>query len=85
MINNYEDQKPYLFSDDGQRMFLKIRDRADSLIREAGCARMQEIIAGSTGDSWAMLACVDRLVELKEIVEIPQVRIAGQHRIFIRS
>jgi hypothetical protein len=36
------------------------------------------------GVSWEQLACVDRMVELGELVEIKQDNPAGQHRIFTR-
>lgn len=67
----YEEQKEELFTDDGQKMFLKIRDKAHRLLKEAGAFRQQEVISDcGGGDSWTMIACVDRLVELGEIVEL---------------
>lgn len=69
---NYERQKKELFTDEGQRMFLKIRDRVHALLKKAGAFRQQEAISGSGGDSWTMIACIDRLVELGEIEEIPR-------------
>lgn len=80
----YEVEKPKLFTDDGQRMLLKIRDTAFTLIELAGVVRFQEMTGGVSGDSWTMLACADRLVELGDLVEIPQENIAGQHRVFRR-
>ena len=83
---NYEKEKPFLFTDEGQRMFLKVRDKTQSLMKLAGCARSQEMISGNTGSSWSMLACVDRMVELKEIREITNRNIvAGQHRVFVSN
>lgn len=83
MPYDYAESRPHVFTESGQVMFLQIRDNAKHLIQEAGAARMQEIISGCAGDSWAMLACVDRLVELGEIVEVTAGhRVAGQHRIF---
>lgn len=83
---DYLTEKPKLLTDDGQRQFLKVRDAAARLCKEAGCCRMQEIWtkANLTGDSWFMLACVDRLVELGELRELNgnTVGRAGQHRIF---
>lgn len=80
----YEEQRPEIFTESGQRMFIKIRDNAQQLLKKAGAARMQELMTGcGCVDSWHMLACVDRLVELGEIREIPQERCAGQHRIFV--
>ncbi len=82
---NYETEKPRLFTDEGQRMFLKIRDHANELLAKAGAARCQELMDGSGGgDSWQMLACVDRLVELGELREIKYGDCAGQYRIFTK-
>lgn len=80
----YEDQKQNIFTEDGQKMFLKIRDKVQSLLTIAGACSMGCAIGGASGDSWDMLACVDRLVELEEIKEIKQNKVAGQHRIFIK-
>lgn len=86
MSYSYQTERKNVFTENGQVMFLAIRDNAKSLIASAGCARMDKIIAGcGGGDSWTMLACVDRLVELGEIVEVKQlVAVAGQFRIFTR-
>lgn len=81
---NYQTEKPKIFTEDRQRMFLAIRDKVHQLIAQAGCVRMQEATSKQCGDSWQMLACVDRLVELGEIREVPQAECAGQHRIFIK-
>lgn len=82
---NYEAEKPKLFTEDGQVTFLKIRDEVVRLIKISGAVRMQEAIKGVCGDSWLMLACVDRLVELGELTEITSSEVAGQYRIFIAS
>ncbi|HUX16769.1 MAG TPA: hypothetical protein VMW52_09880 [Phycisphaerae bacterium] len=87
MAYDYEREKPNLFTDEGQRMFLRIRDRAHELILAAGAARMQEIIRGNSGELWEMLACVDRLVELGELREITLLPQPGpmQYRVFVRA
>jgi hypothetical protein len=85
MAYSYETQRANIFTEEGQRLFLAIRDRADSLLKQAGAARLQEVISGNSGDSWDMLACVDRLVELGELREISQERCAGQYRVFVRG
>lgn len=85
MSYHYEDRKAFIFTDEGQRMFLEIRDYAKNLLAKAGAARCQEIISvARVGSSWDMLACVDRLVELGEIREIPQAGCYAQDRIFVR-
>lgn len=83
MSYEYQNEKFELFTDDGQRMFLAIRDKVHRLLKDAGCFRMQEAMnAAGGGSSWTMLACVDRLVELGEIREVIQNNVAGQRRIF---
>jgi hypothetical protein len=74
-----------LFTDEGQRMFLKCRDTTQRLLDTAGAARMDKMIAGLTGDSWLMLACADRMIELGELAEISPPGSAGQYRIFVRK
>jgi len=81
----YETQRPNIFTEEGQRLFLKIRDNTQALLKQAGAVRLQEMISGSCGDSWDMLACVDRMVELGELHEIRQENCAAQHRVFVAN
>ena len=81
---SYTTQKSAVFLEENQRAFLHIRDRAFMLIARSGAARLGSIIDGSiASDSWVSLACVDRLAELGELIEIPQQKVGQQHRIFI--
>lgn len=81
----YEDLKPQLFTDEGQRMLLKIRDAAFRLLDKTGAVRFQELMdeAKVGGDSWLQIACVDRLVELGDLTEIVYPRSNTQYRIFV--
>lgn len=82
----YEEHRDHVFTDDGQRLLLKARDRAQKLLSEAGAVSIGAIIAGLSGDSWKMLACVDRLVEIGDLLEVPNPHSgAGQHRLFIKG
>lgn len=82
----YEDVGPRLFDDDGQRMFLLVRDFVHKMLLVAGAIRLgHAITSAGSGDSWTMLACMDRLVELGEIREVPQSGVAGQDRIFVKA
>lgn len=85
MTYDYKKEKPELSTKEGQILFIEIRDRVKNLLRQAGAVRTLEAIKGSTGDSWHMLACVDRLVELGEIREITGPNVAGQHRVFVST
>lgn len=83
MSYNYATQKPAIFTESGQVMFLAIRDNAQKLLKLAGAVRLQELIRESSGDTWDMLACVDRLVELGELCEVTKPdAVAGQYRVF---
>ena len=83
----YEERRKNIFTEEGQEMFLKIRDKARDLLNRAGAFKMGNVIEGCTGDTRDMLACVDRLVELGEIKEITNRccgYISGQDRVFVR-
>jgi hypothetical protein len=71
---SYAAERPKLFTEEGQSAFLKIRDAAKELLEIAGAFRQSELLmrASIGGDSWFQIACVDRLVEIGEIVEIPR-------------
>lgn len=81
---SYETERPKLFTEEGQRDFLKVRDHVQALLAKAGAFRMAEAMICS-GDSWEALARVDRLVELGEIREITGPDVAGQHRVFVSA
>lgn len=81
---SYAAERASVFSEDGQVMFLNIRDTAHRLLAASGAVASEKLLLG-TGSTWTMLACIDRLVELGELVEIPNpYSSAGQHRIFIK-
>lgn len=84
MSYSYQKERPAVFTEEGQRMFLSIRDRAKRLTREAGAFTAYKAISGETGSSWQMLACLDRLVELREIIEIgPENSRRAQDRVYM--
>ena len=86
---NYEEQKPELFTENMQETFLAIRDKTHRLIDQSGAAKMGHITdAFGAIDIWSLMACVDRLVELKEISEILYggvIEVIAQNRIFVRN
>lgn len=86
MSYDYAEQKSRLFTDQGQREFLQTRDRVYELLKKSGACRMAEIMSKAGGsDTWFMAACVDRLVELGEIIELnyPTGTPMGQFRVFV--
>lgn len=85
MSYNYQTQRAEIFTEHGQRLFLSVRDKAQRLLKESGAVMSGNLINGHAGDVWAIMACIDRLVELGELREIERGNVAGQHRIFVKG
>lgn len=77
MPYNYQTERPGLFTEQGQVRFIKIRDSVMKLISTAGAFRLIEAKIGA----WEDIACIDRMVELGELVELPR-DCWGQFRVF---
>lgn len=83
MSYSYQEQKPKIFTEDGVKLLIKIRDEAKRLIKLSGVVQSDKLIKVCSGDTWTMLACLDHLVEIDDLLEIPNILSkAGQHRIF---
>lgn len=85
---NYESEKPWLFTDQGQRSFLKVRDWCKQTLKTAGAFRAQEAMSQVPGASsnWEQLACLDRLVELGEVKRATPVgTVSTQYEIFVST
>jgi hypothetical protein len=81
---DYQKEKSKIYTEEGQDLFLEIRDRVYLLAKKSGAVRMEEAIRGSSGSNWLHMACVDRMVERGELREITQATVvAGQNRIFV--
>lgn len=83
----YETEKKAIFTEEGQVMFLRIRDHVQRCIKLSGAVSMGNAMSatGVGGDTWTRMACVDRLVELGEIREVAQQECAGQNRVFVKT
>ena len=82
----YTAEREKLFTDEGQRLFLGIRDNVQSMLQVSGAVRMGEVLTLPAGygaaEVWTMMACVDRMVELGELRELPTDG-CGQDRVFV--
>lgn len=74
---DYQHERAALFTEEGQVQFIKIRDNILNLIKTAGAFRLEEAHICS----WDEIACVDRMVELGELVEFKR-PCWGQYRVF---
>lgn len=83
MTYNYKNEKQKIFTEEGQRDFLKVRDYAGKLLKQSGAFMMPYAFEGVGGDAWFLMACVDRLVELGEIREVTPANVSGQRRVFV--
>lgn len=81
MAYNYITERPFVFTEKGIKKLLKLRDRAEELLRAAGAFREQELHQSVSGDSWETLACVDYLVESGDIRLVYQGHVR-QHSIY---
>ena len=83
MSYNYETEKAWLFTDEGQRCLFKANENVRTLLEAAGafvgfCA-LKNV---SIDDTWKMLAVIDRLVELGAIREVTS-GVWAQDRVFV--
>ena len=83
MSYSYAIERERLFTEDGQVLFLKIRDNAQKLLKTAGAFKARNAWQDCSGDSWQFIAALDRLVELGEIIEVSQPGCWAQHRVFV--
>ena len=83
----YEIEKPAIFTEGGQVLFLAIRDNVFSLLKKSGAVKMGSAInVKICSESFTQMACVDRLVELGEIREITKGNdLHGQDRVFVET
>lgn len=80
----YSKERDKLFTDDGQRNFLRVRDKVQGLLKTAGAFRAEVVIQMGGMDNFEAMACIDRLVELEEIREVTKGQdVAGQHRVYV--
>lgn len=71
-----------IFTEEGQREFLRMRDSAKRLLNETGAFMAEKI--WHAGDSEFFLACLDRMVELGEIECLSADNVWAQHKIYAR-
>lgn len=80
---NYEQEKKCVFTDEGQRNFIKVRDFAMKAFELAGAVTAGKLMEQShIGDSWSDMAVVDRLIELGDAYVVDET-LAWQNRVLL--
>lgn len=83
MVYKYGEYREYIFTEDGVKTLRAIEAKVDELLEVAGAFRLWEGMMGLATDSWLGLACMDYLVEVKKIREVPT-KGPAQDRVFVR-
>jgi hypothetical protein len=81
---NYENEKPKLFTPEGFVMLRAIEKNVERHLKSAGAFMASKAWEGITGDSWLMLAALDYLVEIHELLDVsPAQSTWAQNRVYI--
>lgn len=81
----YEDYKDKLLSIEGTEMFFNVKKRIDNFLSLSGAFKIENVITKMSGDSWLIMACVDRLVEIAYLKELTDKNVMGQNRVFVKN
>lgn len=86
---NYQDLRAGIFTDEGQRRFLIFRDRVKRVLRNSGAITMGKALLLASGgdlfkgDTYTLMACIDRMVEIGELEEVMTGYGSGKDRVFV--
>jgi hypothetical protein len=80
----YELEKPKIFTEEGARVLLTVRDHVARMLTTSGAFMLAKAFDGVQADTWLTIACVEFLAEIGEIHEVPRTNVTTQHRIFVR-
>lgn len=84
MSYNYELIKPQLFTEQGVKMLMSMKDQVNRLLFTAGAFTTEKVTRTVTGDSWLQLACLDYLVESGEI-NLVSTKGTSQHWVYTKN
>ena len=87
MSYDYQTVRPTLFAEDGIKLLLDVRDKANALLAEAGAFTASKCWSGiklGAYDSWTAIAALDFLIEREELMCITP-DWAGQDKIYTRK
>jgi hypothetical protein len=79
---NYAQERPWIFTDEGQIALIKAYKNAIRLINIAGAASGMKIVYDCAHNTFKMMALLDRLVEMHELREVTGPNV-WENRIFV--
>ncbi len=85
MSYNYKTEREQLFTEEGQRLFLKIRDQVNYHLKESGAIRADKAFKGLAGDSFQFHACLDRMIELGELQLLSSDNVWSQYKVYTKE
>ena len=82
MSYDYQSQRPALFTEEGVRILIAMRDKCRQMLKQSGAFAASKAMESITGSSWVMLAALDYMVERGELKKITQPEARAQHEIY---
>lgn len=81
----YREHRPFTLTDEGQRKTADVLDFARRALELSGAVQAGKLLAAAgSGDSWQLMACVERLVELEYLAPLPcNAGLAWQSGVFV--
>lgn len=80
MAYEYANARYTIFTDSGVQMLISLRDQVKAKSAAAGAVRFEKL--SFTGSSWTALACMDYMIERKDIVRINQGNVAAHDELY---
>lgn len=72
MPYDYQKERPYVFTEEGQGKLLNVLDKARQCLKVSGAVSAGVLLeAAGSGNCWELMACVERLVELGYLRLVP--------------
>ena len=86
MSYDYQTERPALFTEEGVRILIAMRDTCRQMLKQSGAfaasKAMSKAMESITGSSWVMLAALEYMVERGELKKITQPEAWAQHEIY---
>ena len=82
MSYDYQSQRPALFTEEGVRILIAMRDKCRQMLKQSGAFAASKAMESITGSSWVMLAALEYMVERGELKKITQHEAWAQHEIY---